>query len=320
MSVTPETLVVELQKSYASLLCTLALLDREEIEHGRMTNEWTPKALIAHVAFWDDVQTRRMQAALGGGSAVIGFVPPAATNDERAATDTDRPLDVVLSAADAARERLVRFTAGLSAEQLVHPLPEGNVSLVLRDRIAHMVRHTDVHDRELWSYCGSMRRWTRSRLRAFLVQQEENLMASIGGLSEEVLSSVTVDGAWTIRDSLVHILAWREYSYLVVRHWPAIDDAMISAWHAAEGVDVCNAELHRARAALNMIDVADGLTTYHRRLLKLFDRATDADLASIGTYGWGDQGALSAFFFGLAHHEMEHAAKIWEFRVGKLTE
>ena len=317
MSDKPEMLAAQLQESYAGLLHTLALLEQEEIEHGRMANDWTPKALVAHIAFWDDVQTRRMQAALDGAAAATGFARPATTNDERAVVDAGRPLDAVLSDADAARERLVHFAAGLSPDQLALTLPERDSTLVLRERIEHMVRHTRTHHQELWAYCGSMHRWTRPRLRAFLVQQEENLMASIGGLSEAVLTTAPVEGDWTIRDVLVHILAWREYGYLVVKHWPAVDTGVIAAWRAESAVDVLNAGLRQARAALNMIDIADGLTTYHRRLMKLFDQATDADLASTGDHGWGDMGELSAFFYGLAHHEMEHAAKIWEFRVGR---
>ncbi len=313
---TPEMLAAQLRESYAGLLYTLALLEQEEIEHGRMANDWTPKALVAHVAFWDGVQTQRMRAALAGISSDTGFARPSPTNDDRAAADAARPLDAILADADAAREELARFAAGLSHEQLANPLPEGDTTLVLRERIEHMIRHTRTHHQELWAYCGSMHRWTRPRLRAFLVQQEENLMASIGGLSEAVLTTAPVEGDWTIRDILVHILAWREYEYLVVKHWPAVDPGVIAAWRAESDVDVLNAGLRQARSALNMIDIADGLTTYHRRLMKLFDQATDADLASAGDHGWGDMGELSAFFYGLAHHEMEHAAKIWEFRVG----
>lgn len=317
MDDTPEMLAAQLRESYAGLLYTLALLEPEEIEHGRMANDWTPKALIAHVAFWDAVQTQRMQTALNGISAATGFARPSSTNDDRAAADAARPFDAILADADAAREGLARFAAGLSHEQLANPLPEGDTSLVLRERIEHMIRHTRTHHRELWAYCGSMQRWTRPRLRAFLVQQEENLMASIGGLSEAMLTTAPVEGDWTIRDTLVHILAWREYEYLVVKHWPAVDPGAISAWRAESDVDVLNTGLSQARSALNMIDIADGLTTYHRRLMKFFDQATDADLASTGDHGWGDMGELSAFFYGLAHHEMEHAAVIWEYRVRK---
>ena len=315
MSVTPAMLAGQLQESFAGLRRTLALLEPEEIEHGRLGNEWTPKALVAHVAFWDDVQTRRMQAALNGASAAIDIARPAATNDERAAVDAGRPLDAVLADADVARDRLVRFAAGLSLEQLALTLPAGDSTLVLRERIEHMIRHTRTHNQELWAYCGSMRRWSRPRLRAFFVRQEENLMASIGGLSETLMATVPVDGNWTIRDSLVHILAWREYGYLVAKNWPAVEADLIDGWRPQDDVDVTNAGLLQARAALNMIDIADGLTTYHRRLMKLFDKASDADLASTGDIGWGDQGELSAFFYGLAYHEMEHAEKIWEFRV-----
>ena len=313
MSNRSETLAVALEASYASLLRTLSLLEPDEIEHGRLANEWTPKALIAHVAFWDAVQTQRMQAAMGGATAALA--QPTTSNDERAARDDDRPLADVLADAEQARAGLVRFARTVADSQLAVPLDTGNGTLILADRLEHMVRHTRTHEQELWAYCGSMRRWPRARLRAFLVRQEENLMASIGGLSEAVLTTVPVEGDWTIRDSLVHILAWREYGYLVVKHWPAVDAKLIASWRADSEVDTTNAAILQARAALNMIDIADGLTTYHRRLMKLFDQASDSDLASTGDHGWGDQGELAAFFYGLAYHEMEHAEKIWEFRV-----
>ncbi len=314
MSNRSEALAAELEASYASLLRTLSLLEPEEIEHGRLANDWTPKALVAHVAFWDEVQTQRMQAALSGATA--GVARPTTSNDERAARDDGRPLAEVLADADRARAGLVHFARAVPNDRLAVPLAAGDATLILADRLEHMVRHTRTHNQELWTYCGSMRRWQRARLRAFLVRQEENLMSSIGRLSETVLTTVPVEGDWTIRDILVHILAWREYGYLVIKHWPAVDADLIASWRAESEVDTTNAAILQARAALNMIDIADGLTTYHRRLMKLFDQASDADLASTGDYGWGDQGELAAFFYGLAYHEMEHAEKIWEFRVG----
>lgn len=315
---TSEQHAKQLQRSYESLMRVLALLDPAEIEAGRMANNWTPKALIAHVAFWDTVQLQRMRDAYTGAAAEHGYARPAGTNDERAAEDTDRSLDEVLATADAARTALVDFAASLKPEDLARTYPEASGILSLDERLAHMTNHTRTHARELWRYCCSMRRWDRSRLRAFLVRQHTNLMDCIEGLTETTLTTERISGTWTIRDLLTHILSWREFAYHVVGSWPKVDSATIAPWIEGDE-DTVNSRLMADRAHLNMIDVADGLTTYHRRLLKHFDAASDEKLASEGDYGWGDQGELAGFFYSLVLHEMEHAEQIWHYKVASTS-
>ena len=69
-------LAEQLQAAYASLCRTFGLLEESEIETGRMADGWAPKALMAHVAYWDAYQTQRMMAAYQGTSAVTGFARP----------------------------------------------------------------------------------------------------------------------------------------------------------------------------------------------------------------------------------------------------
>lgn len=317
MKSTADYLATELRVAFDDFLRTLALLERGEIENGRLESGWSPKALVAHIAFWDQIQTRRMQDAIAGTSAQSGFVPPAQTNDERSALDASRSLDEILDAADRARGELIRLVETLTPAQMAHRFPEGESTLAPMRLAEHMVNHTRQHTRQLWRYCGSMQRWQRSSLRAFLARQDANLMDSIGGLSEQALVAPETLGAWSIRDVLVHILAWREYGYLVARQWPDVNPAAIAPWIEGETVDVINGRLLRDRAALNMIDIADGLTTYHRRMLKLFDQASSEWLASTGAYGGEEEGELSGFLYGLTLHEMEHAEAIWQFKVGQ---
>jgi hypothetical protein len=127
----------------------LAQLDPGEIESARLPGGWSPKALVAHIAFWDDYQTRRMQAALSGASAAAGFARPPAGNDERAAADEARPWPEVAAAAQAARERLVAFARSLPPEALARHYPEGDQSLSLLERLQHMARHVRNHSLDL---------------------------------------------------------------------------------------------------------------------------------------------------------------------------
>lgn len=307
----------QLQAAYDRLWHTLALLDPAEMETSRLANQWTPKALLAHVAFWDECQRQRMAAALRGETAQTGFVFPPLDNDARAALDEARSWDEVVSAADTARQALIAFARSLDAERLTRDYPEGEQTLSLQKLLTHMVRHTQLHAQELYQYAGSMQRWSRPALRAFVIRQHTNLMDGMSGLTEATMLNTQVCGYWSIRDVLTHVLAWNEFASVVLQGWPRVAVEKLEPWQGAGDTDALNARLLAERAPLNMIDICDGLMTQHRRRLRAFDRASDADLCSSGDYGWGEEGTLSGLFYSFALHEAEHAEAIWRFRAGE---
>lgn len=304
----------QLQATYDQIWRILALFDGTEVETSRLENNWTPKAVLAHVAFWDERQRQRMEAAISGASAKNGVVFPTQDNDERATLDATRPWEEVVTAADNARQQLIAFARSLDPDSLAQSYPEGERTLSVQKLLEHMARHTQLHSNELYCYAGSMHRWSRADLRAFVLRQHTNLMDGISGLTEETMLVTAVCGFWSIRDVLTHVLAWNEFEYVLLNGWPQTEPTKLAAWHHDGGTDALNAQLLATRASLNMIDICDGLMTYHRRLLRAFDRASDEQLRSNGDYGWGDQGSLSGLFYSFALHEAEHAAEIWHFR------
>ncbi len=307
----------QLQTSYDRFWRNFDLLDAREVETSRLENDWTPKALLAHVAFWDDYQRQRMEAAHKGTSAQDGFPRPPLDNDARVVLDEARPLDEIVAAADKARQALIAFARSLDAAALAQEYPEGTGTLSLSELLAHMVRHTESHTHELYTYAGSMERWTRADLRAFLFRQHKNLMDGISGLTEATLLATQVCGTWSIRDVLAHVLSWHEFEYTVLTGWPEVAPAKIAAWQGADGIDAINGRLMAARADLNMIDICDGLMTYHRRILRALDRASDEQLRSTSAQGWRNGSSLSDFFYRFALHEARHAEDIWRFRAGQ---
>ncbi len=301
----------QLQATYEKLLQTFALLDEQEIEAGTLPNGWSPKALMAHVAFWDEYQRARMQAALAGTSATAGIDRPLAHNDERAMADLGRAWPEVICAADRAREQLIAFAQTLEDSQLTADYPEGKTHLSLQRLLEQLVHHTRVHTQELRRYCGSMQRWAKPDLRKLLVTQHANLLDGISGLTEQAIITTQIDGTGSIRDLLVHVLSWNEYGLRVLQQWPDPASGTLAAWLDGKGIDEINANLLTERAALNMIDVCDGLATCNQRTLRLFDQASDEQLRGLGNYGWGEEGTLANFFYSLALHEAEHADQLW---------
>ena len=312
---TPAQHAAALRRSHDSLIRTLDLLEPAELRAAHLPGGWTPTALLAHVAFWDQFQTDRMMAALAGPDAQAALLRPgAADNNARAAADAGRDWEEVLAQADAARQRLVDFAAALSPEILAAIYPEGERILSLNVLLTHMVKHAREHAQEVMDYCGSLARWGRDGMRRFLVQQHTHLMDAIGGMSEEWLVSERVVGAWTSRDVLAHVLAWEEFAWVVLQGWPDPDEKEMAHWLVAEeGEDDTNARLMAEKVDFNRVDLVDWLTTYHRRTLGAFDELSDEELQTKGNTGFG-RDTVTGFLHSMSMHTAEHAAEIWRHR------
>ncbi|MCC6169630.1 MAG: DinB family protein [Caldilineaceae bacterium] len=314
----PAQLADDLAKAMHILWDVVAQLEPDEIESAQVSDGWTPKAVVAHIAFWDDFQTRRMAAALTGESAQGGFARPATDNDTRALHDASRSWDEIAAEAQAARAYLVDFTRTLLPEALGRDYPEGERTLSLLGQIKHMARHVHEHRRAVEHYCGSPARWSRPALRALMEAQNTNLLDSIAGLSEVTMVATPVCGVWSIRDVLAHVLSWNEYCVHLLAQWPEPNPATIAEWlwQPGDTMDSMNARLMEARTQLTIIEIADGLATCHRKIMTAFDRFGDADLQSEG-HAWGGPGVLSGFFYEIALHEAEHATQVWAYRAGE---
>ncbi len=310
---TPEEYTERLIGSYRRFSETLALLEPEEYAVPCLPEDWTPVATVAHVAFWDDYQRQRMEAALTG--AWAEHLPrPAEDNDSRAAADSALAWDDVLSKADTNRRKLVDFSRSLTAEQIAAVYVEGgNERPVLQILLEQMSRHVLEHSRTIHAYCGSWQRWGRTGFRAFYARQSWNFLDTISGLTEATCLTVPVAGEWCVREMLVHVLVWDEFCYQLAQQWPSVDLATLTHWTEG-GFDQINERLVNEKAAMGMIDLLDEMVTVHRRILRQYDRLSDEELQAEAEYGWGQKGSLLGVLFDFSSHTAEHAAQLYEAR------
>lgn len=310
---TPEEYVERLEQSYQRFVETLALLEPEEYNAPCLVDGWTPAATVSHVAFWDDFQRRRMEAALSG--AWSERIPwPEENNDARFAADAQRGWDDVLAAAQANRQKLVDFARTLTGAQIAALYREGGEErAVLQILLDQMTRHVGEHGRSLYRYCSSWQRWGRAGFRVFYARQSWNFLDTISGLSETTCLTVPVVGAWPVRDVLAHVLVWDEYCYQLARQWPQVDQATLAPWIEG-GFDDVNERLVGDKAEMGMIDLLDALVTVHRRILRHWDRLSDDAIQTEAEYGWGQRDTLIGVLYGIASHTAEHAAQLYEAR------
>lgn len=317
----PGEIIPQLQQSFANLCETFALLQPEEIENGRMENGWAPKAVMAHVAFWDRAQTERMRQMVQSETVAPSLRPAVANNDQRAGEDANRPWAEILAEAEAARQQMIDFVGSLSQTQFEKEYAPGERSPSPAALFSHMVRHTNEHQHELSEYCGSMARWSKPALRRFVVEQYANLMDSIGGLDEATILATKVCGIWSMRDVLTHVLAWNEFEYSALKGWPQPSPESLKEWRFAPGdtIDTLNARLLAARSDLDMIAIVDWLATYHRKVLAQFDKASDEQLSTRADVGWSKPISMSHLIYDMSLHGLKHAEDIWQWKADQVN-
>lgn len=312
----PAHYATELARSYARFRRLLDGLSAAERSAPILAEGWSPLALVAHVAFWDDFQLQRMEAALSG--AWAESVPwPTEENDVRAVRDGRRQWDEVLADADRARDALVAFGRRVSAQEIDSIYREGGKERpVLKILLSHMSKHVNEHADTLYGYLSSLKRWGRDGFRTFYRQQYDNFVDGISGLSEESCLSIPVEGEWTVRDLLVHVLCWDEFCEQALQTWPE-DGPHLERWRG-DDFDLINRRLQSEYADAGMIQILDQLITVHRRILRHFDRMNDEELESVGRPAQRRETTAVGLLYRMSIHRAEHAVALWEARGSEL--
>ncbi len=128
-------------------------------------------------------------------------------------------------------------------------------------------------------------------------------MDCLGQLTEEELTTAQVCGHWTVKDVIAHVWSWADEALLTAKAWQdrrpwqegvAYDDA----WNEQQVTD---------RASLPLINIVDGLTTAHRRMMRVLDALDDEKLSAVSKAPWGAELPLVDFFYDMSEHYVEHA-------------
>jgi uncharacterized damage-inducible protein DinB len=135
-------------------------------------------------------------------------------------------------------------------------------------------------------------------------QTREDLLAAIGGLSDEELTERSLDG-WSVKDHLAHVATWDEIRAAEVAR---ISAGHASAWRMSGEQDAAyNALAYDLRASLTPAQAKWELMTSRQQLLDAIEAAAGRGLdASL----YGEAGLRSG-------HEEQHTGWIKRWRVGR---
>jgi hypothetical protein len=324
---TPQEMTRKLESAYARLWWVISLLEDEEIDAGAMADGWSPKVLIGQIAAWNTIHVRRMYKVVrpehlsflernnGGIMSDDDLNRLRARDTLRAAVDARVPLDAVLADLERSQEWTLHMLSDAESD-VAKALANGAAEPQLYELFDTLLDEMRERTRRLRRWCGSMQRWNTRNLLALLEDQHELLMESIAGLDETTILQTITHEPWSMRDELVHVLAWNEFELRLVDAWPHQQESDIQTWmqQGDEGEDGVNERLAAERVDLNMIEVVDALATVHRRTIKRLEAGGEALLASEGNWFFGVTGPLSDFVFAMALHQAEHSEWLWKTR------
>jgi hypothetical protein len=138
----------------------------------------------------------------------------------------------------------------------------------------------------------------------------KTFMDSLGHLTEEELTASDVVGKWSVKDVVAHVWSWVDEAVQTAKAWQGK-----RPWQeGASYDDDWNEKQVQSRSSLPLINVVDGLTGSHRRLMHLLDMAEDEALAQVARVPWDEEMPLVDFFYSMAEHYQDHAVDLKNYQ------
>jgi uncharacterized damage-inducible protein DinB len=300
-----QTLFQDVLSARRELMRSLKFLSEKEATTIEFRPDWCVRDVISHITAVECTALAAARHLVEDGSPE--FHDPIDERDFNRGAIRRRKefsLNDVVDELDGTRRQLLKQVRKLPDPQLFAVFPVGWTGnhQSIADVLTHMASHDYEHANDIWRWRASSGHLKRERFRDLILIERRHFLDALGGLLEEDMVSIEVCGHWTVRDVMAHVLSWDEEAYRTAEHWtgdrPWQDEALYDdEWNEAQVA---------LRSRLTVIDLADGLATYHRRWLRLFDQTSDLDLTLPGMAPWGERMALLSFFYEMASHDAAH--------------
>jgi hypothetical protein len=301
-----QSLLQEMLGARRELMRSLKFIGEKEATGVEFRPKWCVRDVISHITAVEVTALAATRHLVEEGMPL--FYDPVGEREFNIAAiqrRKDFSLVDVVDELDGTRRQLLKLLRRVSDPDLLEEFPVGHTDGMrsLADVLHHIATHDYEHAHDLWQWRADAGLLKRDRFRDLVLIERRTLLDSLSGLFEDDMASVAVCGHWTVQDVMAHVLSWDEEAYRTAEVWTAErpwqeDTLYDDEWNEAEVT---------RRAGLTVIDLADGLATYHRRWLQMFDRLSDQELVQPGVAPWGESMALVCLFMEMAGHDAVHA-------------
>jgi uncharacterized damage-inducible protein DinB/predicted RNase H-like HicB family nuclease len=303
-------LLARLAYERTSLLAQLLGLDAAALTERPISEHWTVKDLLAHVAAWDRWQERTTRTMVAGKdpdfSALEDFD---ASNERFIAGWRERSLEAVLAEVGAARASYVAWLEALPVEEFFRTRTYAGhdwtfASVPLQVQWQHDVEHTS----QIAAWRRAEKPGGRSGplpvLRAVLDAGREELLAAARLVPPEQRASYPVCGHWTAHDVIGHLADWE---------WPGAEglrdmaEGRPPSVEPIRDIDLWNAEHVEVRRGQPWSNVWEDLHAARRAFLAAVDALDPAELGRVHAFPWGGYGTAYDWVSVYIAHDREHA-------------
>lgn len=296
---------------------SLLFLTDDETRQPGVDAEWCVRDVFSHVTGREATLFAAVRNLVNEGDPC--FPDPLDDREfNRAAIKRRRDFSMaeVMDELDSLRQQIIKYLRKLPNQALFggYEIRASGEIQSIADVLNTTIAHDYLHAAGTWQWRAQagVLRW--EDFRRHMLRERHDFLNAIGGMHESEMVSLEACGYWTVRDLMAHVLSWDEEIYRTVQHWTGERDWQDGALYD----DEWNEREVNARAALDVIDLADGLATYHRRTLQFCDSAAPADLVTVARAPWGEPMALLSLLYEMAGHDAVHRADIEAMR-GKQT-
>jgi hypothetical protein len=135
------------------------------------------------------------------------------------------------------------------------------------------------------------------------------LRKAIDVLTIDEISTIQVEGIWTVKDVLGHIAAWE--NSLLEPLSAFVDGGLFQAEEIPDH-NAWNAEQAARCSPRSVSKILEEMETTRQELLKTAEKLSKGQWNQSFRAPWGDQNTLIEMISGLAWHEEEHTKSILE--------
>jgi len=302
-------LLARLASERAWLWWELVGLSAETLVGQPVLGDWTPKDLLAHVAFWDDVSSERVRLALAGRAAEIPYLDLNATNVQVYAERRDWPLAQAVAECQRARDDFLALLEPLTWEEMTRPY---TLSWGDPRSIADWAQRRAWHDAD---HKKQPRNWRESAgiknvpgpqcvLLAALTAGRAELLAWAALVPEAERATRLVCGQWTLPDVLGHVADWELFVLEGLRQMAAGE---VAGTGYGGDEEAWNWDHVRARRGQPWEKTWGDFVAARQKLLAVLEGLDDAALARPVPSLWSAEDSAYMWARVCLAHDREHA-------------
>jgi len=151
---------------------------------------------------------------------------------------------------------------------------------------------------------------TRSKLYSEILAERGALETTLGKLSEADMTDATLDGGWSVKDILAHIVDWEKRMVTWIGESLEGDGPDLSPDWSTDALDQLNEQIYQANKDRPLGEVISDFKQSYQQCWQAVERLTDQDLLDANRFVWREghpmwiliQENMSAHY--REHHEM----------------